>query len=88
MDSAARSNWRFSAASSISFFICTTRSCFCSFVRYFTTGSAAVEFVASLVWNVEIDPGRSSDFNQAAVLYDLDLRLFDVTGGGQVSAGV
>ncbi|MFW2403665.1 MAG: dockerin type I repeat-containing protein [Gammaproteobacteria bacterium] len=51
---------------------------------YFTTGSETVEFLVSLVWNVEIDPGRWSNFNQAAVLYNLDLQLFDVTGGGQV----
>ena len=49
---------------------------------FFTTGPEAVEFVASLVWNVNIDSGGYPAFSRAATLYDLDLHLFDVSDGG------
>jgi hypothetical protein len=42
-------------------------------------------FVASLVWNIDIDMAQiidgDGDLLEAATLYDMDLRLFDVTGG-------
>ncbi len=37
-------------------------------------------FSASLVWNLDIAAGDGSQFSGAATLYDLDLKLFDVTG--------
>ncbi len=37
-------------------------------------------FSASLVWNIDIAAGDSNIFSGAATLYNLDLKLFDVTG--------
>jgi len=46
----------------------------------FTAGADAVEVTASLVWNVDINPGQQFLFDQAAILYDLDLYLYETTG--------
>lgn len=46
---------------------------------YFSTTTPAM-FHASLVWNLDIDGGRLRSFNESAVLHDLDLYLYDVTG--------
>ncbi|MDX1961755.1 MAG: hypothetical protein SFX18_01300 [Pirellulales bacterium] len=45
------------------------------------TGQA---FTASLAWNVDIDiiRVRQAQYSQAARLYDLNLSLYDITGGG------
>jgi hypothetical protein len=45
---------------------------------YFSTGVDTVEVSAALVWNVKIDPGPQSRFDQPATLYDLNLGLFEV----------
>jgi hypothetical protein len=39
---------------------------------------------AALVWNLDIDGGTPTSFNAGTTLYDLDLRLYDVTGGGRL----
>lgn len=46
------------------------------------TGQA---FTAALAWNTDININqvRSQSYNTAAKLYDLNLRLFDITGGGK-----
>ena len=49
----------------------------------FSTGANAVIFSATLAWNIEIDGGNGPNFSGAAVLYNLNLTLYDVTGGGQ-----
>jgi len=49
----------------------------------FATGTEAVEFVASLAWNVNVDEGSFRYyFTNPVTLYDLDLQLFDVSDGG------
>lgn len=52
---------------------------------YFFTALADMDrFIASLAWNIEIDISNltsgSPDVDTAATLYNLDLRLFDITG--------
>ena len=49
---------------------------------YFSTANEAVEFFASLVWNVRITPGATWAFSQAATLYNIDLQLYDVSDMG------
>ena len=49
---------------------------------FFSTGIAATEFLATLAWNIEIDPGRFNNFATNAVLRNLDLFLYDVSDGG------
>jgi beta-lactam-binding protein with PASTA domain len=49
---------------------------------FFSVGADVAEFTASLVWNIEIDPGASSRFDQAAILYDLDLSLYEAIDPG------
>jgi hypothetical protein len=49
---------------------------------YFSTANEAVDFFASLVWNVRITPGATWAFSQAATLYNLDLKLYDVSDMG------
>ncbi len=50
---------------------------------YFRTGPEPRSLYASLVWPLHIDGGTPAAFDGRATLYDLDLRLFDVTGGGE-----
>ena len=45
----------------------------------FSTGAEAVEFFATLAWNIEVTPGNKWEFTQAATVRDLNLRLFDVS---------
>ena len=51
---------------------------------FISTGTDAVQLVASLVWNIDIDGGSPNNFNDAATLYDLDLFLYDITGAASV----
>ncbi|MDX1409989.1 MAG: hypothetical protein R3330_17690, partial [Saprospiraceae bacterium] len=53
---------------------------------FFSTGSNPVMLMAALVWNVDVADDDASSFPGAAALYDLDLRLFDITAGGHVQA--
>lgn len=46
---------------------------------FFSTGDEAVEFFATLAWNIDIDPGQPSAFAQPATLRNLDLFLYDVS---------
>ena len=48
---------------------------------YFTAEEEHLILTASLVWNIDIDGGEEDNFDGAAELYDLDLYLFDMTGG-------
>jgi hypothetical protein len=49
---------------------------------FFTVGTNIVKLTAALVWNIEIDPGPESSFDQDATLYDLDLMLYEVVDPG------
>ena len=49
---------------------------------YFSTGDEAIEFAASLVWNIEIDSGGNPRFGRPAILRNLDLFLYDVSDSG------
>jgi hypothetical protein len=49
----------------------------------FSTGDNDVVFSATLAWNIEIDGGNGPNFSGAAVLHNLNLTLYDVTGGSQ-----
>lgn len=51
---------------------------------YFSTDTAAAIVSASLVWNIAITEGNGVNFDGTATLYDLNLELYDVTGGGRV----
>jgi len=46
----------------------------------FTAGVDAVELTASLVWNIRIDPGQITRFDQPAIMYHLKLFLYDTAG--------
>jgi len=46
---------------------------------FFATAAGPVEFIASLVWNIDIDPGPRSRFDRTATLHNLDLLLYDVS---------
>ena len=46
---------------------------------YFSPTTGPAQLTASLVWNLAVDGGSSNKFNGTATLYDLNLRLFDVT---------
>jgi hypothetical protein len=50
----------------------------------FSTGASQVMLTAALAWNVDVADGGPNSFPGAATLYDLDLRLYDKTGGGHV----
>jgi hypothetical protein len=51
---------------------------------YFSSGSNPVMLTAALVWNVAVADGGRNAFPGAATLYDMDLRLYDVTAGSHV----
>jgi hypothetical protein len=55
---------------------------------FFSTGVDEIEFTAALVWNIAIDPGPSSGFGQSAVLYDLDLELYEAVDPGNSSTWI
>ena len=46
-----------------------------------TTETGGLQLTASLVWNIDIEDTNGFGFNPDATLYNLDLFLFDVTGG-------
>ena len=48
-----------------------------------TTQSASLQLTASLVWNIDIEDTQGFGFNPDATLYNLDLFLYDVTGGAE-----
>ncbi len=50
----------------------------------FSTGVSPVMLTAALVWNIDIANGGRFSFPGNATLHDLDLRLYDETGGGHV----
>lgn len=50
----------------------------------FSTGTSQAMLTAALAWNVDVAEGGRNSFPGAATLYDLDLRLYDKTGGGHV----
>jgi hypothetical protein len=50
----------------------------------FSTGTSQAMLTAALAWNVDVADGGGNSFPGAATLYDLDLRLYDKTGGGHV----
>jgi hypothetical protein len=50
----------------------------------FSTGASQVVLTATLAWNVDVADGSRNSFPGAAALYDMDLRLYDETGGGHV----
>lgn len=52
----------------------------------FETATEDLRLGASLVWNIDIDTGGPG-FDTEAMLYDLDLFLYDVTGGGDLLVG-
>jgi hypothetical protein len=51
---------------------------------YFSTGASPMMLTAALVWNVDVAEGGENSFPGAAILYDMDLRLYDETAGGHV----
>lgn len=55
---------------------------------YFTADEYHDQFYASLVWNIDIDGGSESNFDDTAILYDLDLHLFkyDIMDGWSLFA--
>ncbi|MBI1367665.1 MAG: hypothetical protein GC162_03325 [Planctomycetes bacterium] len=57
---------------------------------YFTTGNELATFFVTLAWNVNVDmanlTGGSPDPDAAAVFYNLDLKLFDITLGNLLVA--
>jgi len=46
---------------------------------YFSTTGSPTVLSATLVWNIDIDGSSQNNFDPTATLYDLDLRLYDVT---------
>jgi len=55
---------------------------------YFSTDTTSILLTASLFWNIDIDGGnRPNSFSGSAVFYDLDLILYDVTGGQALLVG-
>jgi len=48
---------------------------------YFSTGINPMVMSTTLAWNINIDGGAGPDFSGNAALYDLDLNLYDVSGG-------
>ena len=50
-----------------------------------TTTDAASEVKISLVWNIDINGGSRFNFNESAILHNLDLSLIDVTTGSIVA---
>ena len=48
---------------------------------YFSTGADPVMLSATLAWNMKIDGGSGAIFSGTAQLYDLNLKLYDITGG-------
>ena len=48
-----------------------------------TTQTDSLQLTASLVWNIDIEDTNGFGFNPDAILYNLDLFLFDVTGGSE-----
>ena len=48
-----------------------------------TTETGSLQLTASLVWNIDIEDTNDDGFNPDATLYNLDLFLFDVTGGAE-----
>jgi hypothetical protein len=51
---------------------------------YFSTGISETELSATLAWNININGGNLNSFSGSATRYNLDLHLYDVTGGGEV----
>lgn len=51
---------------------------------YFSTGADVTALSVTLAWNIDIDGGNGPNFSGNATLHNLDLYLYDVTGGGQV----
>jgi hypothetical protein len=51
---------------------------------YFSTGADIAALSVTLAWNIDIDGGNGPNFSGSATLHNLDLYLYDVTGGGQV----
>lgn len=51
---------------------------------YFSTGADIAALSVTLAWNIDIDGGNGPNFSDSATLHNLDLYLYDVTGGGQV----
>ena len=51
---------------------------------FFSTATSSVELSATLAWNMDIDGGRKNSFSGDATLHNLDLYLYDITGGAQV----
>ncbi len=49
---------------------------------YFAPTGGPARLTTTLAWNLAINGGSSFNFNGSATLYDLDLRLFDVTNSG------
>ena len=54
----------------------------------FTSDGAHLLLTASLVWHLRIDGGTKYSFDGTATLYNLDLRLFDMTDGSEVAASL
>jgi hypothetical protein len=50
----------------------------------FSTGASPDMLTAALAWNIKVANGQGNSFPGAATLYDMDLRLYDETGGGHV----
>ena len=50
----------------------------------FSTGDVPVMMTVALVWNIEVSDDSTSSFPGIATLYDLDLHLYDATGGSRV----
>lgn len=48
-----------------------------------TTESDGMQLNASLVWNIEIEDAPGPGFNPSARLHNMDLFLYDVTGGNE-----
>ena len=46
---------------------------------YFSTAQTQEKLFATLAWNISIDDGAGESFTGAALLYDLDLELYDIT---------
>ena len=51
---------------------------------YFSTGADIAALSVTLAWNIDIEGGNGPNFSDSATLHNLDLYLYDVTGGGQV----
>jgi hypothetical protein len=50
----------------------------------FSTGASQAMLTTALAWNIDVADGGEDAFPGAATLRDLDLRLYDETGGGHV----